>query len=260
MESYRILYLIRITHDYFDGKPCPALQCRLTQQSEKLARRRGLLFRQMAAGEWAIFYNSADAGPNTANDILELDLHIIDTSFALYTDWVDFRPSAAHELMLSAGEEVADAATAIRPSSQKRGIGTGFCIIRLPLTNEVMEAAATGKAMQSVLHFRTLSVQWEYLFFSRKEDPAEGLLLEDMAGLVEFPAFEEVEAYGRTVWRTLSKNTVPMRQAYGSKLRLVQQNGDGRQQKRVLLSRIEPPEVGRFRSEVPGIIRQVCYF
>lgn len=56
MESYRILYRIRIGHDYFDGKPCPALQCRLTPQGEALAHRRGLLFRQTAPGEWTLLF------------------------------------------------------------------------------------------------------------------------------------------------------------------------------------------------------------
>lgn len=51
MESYRILYRIHIEHDYFDGKPCPALQCRLMPQGEVLAHRCGLLFRQTASGE-----------------------------------------------------------------------------------------------------------------------------------------------------------------------------------------------------------------
>lgn len=36
MDSYRTLYRIRVEHDYFDGKPCTALQCRLTPQGEAL--------------------------------------------------------------------------------------------------------------------------------------------------------------------------------------------------------------------------------
>ena len=43
MDNYRIIYRIRVEHDYFDGKPCSALECRLTRQGEALVRRRGLL-------------------------------------------------------------------------------------------------------------------------------------------------------------------------------------------------------------------------
>ena len=46
MESYRILYRLRVQHDYFEGRPCTAIGCRLTPQGIELARQRNLLFRQ----------------------------------------------------------------------------------------------------------------------------------------------------------------------------------------------------------------------
>lgn len=69
MDSYRTLYRIKVEHDYFDGKPCTALQCRLTPQGEALARRRGLLFRQTAENEWTVLFNRE---PDTGLDTLIL--------------------------------------------------------------------------------------------------------------------------------------------------------------------------------------------
>lgn len=130
MDSYRILYRIRVEHDYFDGKPCTTFQCRLTPQGEALARWRGLLFRQTAPGEWAVLFNRE---PDTGLDTLMLALSIADASFPIYTAWDDFRPSANYEL-------------------------------ELPRKKETLEAANAGTPMQTVLHFHAPSVQWEYLF------------------------------------------------------------------------------------------------
>ena len=32
MDSYRIIYRIKVEHEYFDEKSCAALQCRFTPQ------------------------------------------------------------------------------------------------------------------------------------------------------------------------------------------------------------------------------------
>lgn len=262
MESYRTLYRITVAHDYFDGQPCTALQCRLSPQGVELARQRGLLFRQTAANEWAVLYDSNGAGPDTENDVLALEMSLADPTFPLYTAWKDFRPVAAHVLELPQTEESMDAATAIRPAGDgKRKVGIPFCTVLLRLTEQLPEAAKADRPKSVLLRFHAPEVQWEYLFLPRGGGIASPgtPALEDTAGKVEFSAFEECEAYGRTAWRTISKARIPMRTSYGCRLRLVAQTGGG-QQKRVLLSRIPPPEPGRYRSGQAGTIRQVCYF
>lgn len=256
MESYSILYRIRAVHDYFDGKPCPSLQCRLTPQGEALTHRRGLLFRQTAVGEWTLLSDNLPA----EDDVLTLDLFLTDPAFMLYTAWQGFQPSAAYGLELPAAEEETDAATVIRPIDEKRGIGSGFCTVTLRMTKELLEAAKVGKPMQAVLCFRTPSVQWEYLFIPRGETdvPVSRLVLEDAAGKVKFSAFKECETYGQIALRTVSRSRIPMRQSYGCKLRLTAQD-EGRQ-KRILLKQVPPPQPGQFADAGKGILRQVCYY
>lgn len=256
MESYRILYRIQTVHDYFDGKPCTALQCRLTPQGEALARRRGLLFRQTAVGEWTLLFHTAPA----EDDVLTLKLFLADPTFPLYTAWEGFRPSAAYGLELPASTATIEAATAIRPAERKRSIGSGFCTVVLRLTGGMLETAEAGNPGLASLRFHAPSVQWEYLFVPRmaSDMKADRLLLEDTAGTVEFSAFKEQTAYGRKVYRTVSKSHIPMRKAYACRLRLTER-GDGRL-KRVLLSHVAPPLPGRFLNEGAGIIRQVCYY
>lgn len=257
MDSYRILYRIRVEHDYFDGKPCTALQCRLTPQGEALARRRGLLFRQTAPGEWAVLFNKE---PDTDFDILMLALKITDTKFPLYTAWYGFRPFADYELQLPQESKTLEAANAIRKSGRKRAIGFGFCTLYLRMTDEMLQAANAGTPIQTVLHFRAPEVLWEYLFIPRDWEKlsANYILLEEMNGKMEFTTFRECEAYGRKAWRSRSQKNVPMRPSYSYRLRITAQE-EGKP-KRTLLSKLPMPETGTYLDAPKGILRQVCYF
>ncbi len=255
MESYRILYRVKVVHDYFDGKPCTAFHCRLTPQGELLARRRGLLFRQTAADEWALLFHAAPA----ESDVLTMDLFLADPAFSLYTAWEDFRPSATYELVLPASAESIEATGAILPTDRKRRLGAGFCTVALRLSEEMLEQAEAGKPMQSVLHFPAPSVRWEYLFVSLSSSvmKASQLALEDTTGTVAFSDFEAQTAYGREVYLTVSTSLVPMRETYGCRLRLTEREAGKR--KRVLLSHVDFPLPGRFLNAGKGVIRQICY-
>lgn len=254
METYRILYRIKVAHDYFNTGPCGALVCRLTPQGEVLAKRRSLLFRQMAADEWMLLSHVDPA----EDDVLTLDLCMTDAHFPLYTEWNGFHPSTAYTLELSRQEADIEAATTILPSGKKWAIGSGICTISLRLTADMAEAAKEGKPMQATIHFRAPSMQWEYLFIPRSEEPDTALRLEDTTGTVEFSDFKECEIYGRKAQRTVSKSPVPMRQAYGCKLRLVAQ--DKRKPQRTLLPYVPVPELGRFYDAEQGYLRQVYYY
>lgn len=267
MENYRPLYRISVAHDYFDGQPCTAIGCRLSPQGAELARQRRMLFRQTAYGEWTVLYDTASAGPDTASDVLQLELSIAHPAFPLYTEWKDFRPSAAHVLELPREEESIDAASAIRPDEDgKRTPGAPFCTVRLRLTEQLVDAAKADRPLRALLHFRAPSVQWEYLFLPHGEDSAslggDRPALEDAAGKAEFSAMEQCEAYGRTAWRTVSQERIPLRTSYGCRLRLVAYVGGGgsTRQKRILLPRISPPVPGGYESGQAGVIRQVCYY
>lgn len=257
MDSYRTLYRIKVEHDYFDGKPCTALQCRLTPQGEALARRRGLLFRQTAENEWTVLFNRE---PDTGLDTLILALSITDTSFPLYTAWDDFRPSVDYELELPQKTETLEAATAIHASGRKRAIGSGFCTLHLRMTGEMLQAANSDTPMQTVLHFHAPKMRWEYLLISRNSEKlsASKIRLEEVAGKMEFTAFKDCEAYGRTALCSRSKGEIPMRLSYTCRLRITAQE-EGKP-KRVLLPQVPPPGAGTYMDTPKGILRQVCYY
>lgn len=257
MESYRILYRIRIRHDYFNGQPCKSLECRLTDAGEALAFRRGLLFRETAPDEWALLFGQE---PDTENDVLFLNLVNTSSMLPIYTACEGWEPSANYELRLPASGETVEVFKTMRPTGKKRAIGSGFCTLFLRLTDEMLQAAKAGKPMQTVLHFEAAEAQWEFQFFHRENEPLPSgqLVLEDRNGQLKFTAFEEQEIRGRKAWITRSESRIRMSRDYPYTLRLILYN-EGTQ-KRVLLARVAPPEPGQYLDAPKGILRRICIF
>mgnify|MGYP005935962349 CR=1 FL=1 len=259
MESYRKLYSLRVQHDYFEGKPCTAIGCRLTPQGIELARQRNLLFRQTAADEWTVYYDCNGAKFNKDDEILSLELYLADPNFTLYTEWKDFCPSDAYELELPVTETETNAENAILPSDKRRKIGSGFCSVSLHLANAMQPAPDGDKPGQAVLHFRSQKLKWEYIFFQRNGNsiPETGLKLEDANKQIAFTDLKPETAYGRKGMSVTTEEAIPMRATYGSRLRLILQEES--KPKRIVLANIEPPIPGRFVTG-KGLIRQICYY
>ncbi|MEG1543956.1 MAG: hypothetical protein RR382_05455 [Tannerellaceae bacterium] len=262
MESYRPLYRIITEHDYFVGKPCAALECRLSPQGKSLARQRGLLFRQLAANEWEVLFDAASA--DATNDVLELELSVSsDPNFVLYTEWKDFCPTAAYRLQLPLPAEEKDAASAIRLADGKRKIGSSLCTVHLHLTQKLIEAAKAEAPEVCRLHFHTPKRYWEYIFLPRNDDgsvPSGELQLEDTTGQVAFCQFYKTQAYGREAWCVKSTDAIPVRSTYECRLRLVVKGSEEELPKRILLRQVESPILGRFQSSRIDCMQQVCYY
>lgn len=256
--NYRPLYSLRIEHDYFDRGVCRALRCRIAPAEAGLWHRRGLLLRQPCGNEWTVLYDSDGAGVDTASDVLALEMDMTDPAFVLYTQWEGFQPDAAYSLELPSEEETADAANAIRRTASGRGIGSGFCKVRIRLTEKLLQAAREGRAESCTLRFRAPECRWEYLLVPRAGDTvaAERYLLEEADGKLHFPPFEPELIYGRELLRTISEESIPMRERYGYRLRVVAPAGSGGR-KQTILRHLAPPEPGRFLDAARGVLRQV---
>lgn len=257
--DYRPLYSLRVGHDYFNGGICRSLRCRISPAETGLWHRRGLLFRQLGENEWTILYDHGGAGVDTSSDVLALELDLSDPSFVLYTLWDGFDPGAAYGLELPLEEEAADAVQVVRKAAPKRGLGAGFCCVRIRMTDKLVEAAREGRPMTCTLQFHAPACRWEYLLVPRHGEnvPAGKYLMEEAGGKLHFPPFEAARMYGRDVLRTVSEEPVPMRESYGYWLKVVAPAG-GAGRKQTVLRHIDPPEPGRFMDAAPGLLRQVC--
>lgn len=263
MGTYRPLYNIRIEHEYFNGNICRAVQCRLSSAGQMLCRRRSLLFRQTGTNEWTILYDDAGAGVDTLSDVLALELIMTDPDFVLYTRWNGFQPSSAYLLELPSGQETPEATDAIVEQSDKRQIGTGFCTVRLHLTEGMFSAAKAGTPETVRLQFRVPEYRWEYLFVPRSGEhiPPEKLRLEEYSGKLTFGPFNTVTEYDREMLSTISLDKIPLREQYAYRLRLISVAGEGGHRPgQVLLHQVTPPKPGVFLSKDPEFLRQLCYF
>lgn len=262
MESYYPLYRIIVKHEYFEGNPCSFLKCNLSPQGKWLARQRGLLFRQVTANEWVVLYDAEGAGVDAKNDVLELELSITDRKFMLYTDWKGFHPFYLYMLELPLPAEESDVVSAIRPAEGKRKIGSPFCMVRLHLTEKLIQSATAKTPEVCTLQFHAPKLYWEYVFVAHSKyhsGLAGDLLLEDTTGGIAFCPLYKAQAYGREVRRTKSVEAIPLRSAYGCRLRLVVKD-EKSLTKRPLLMQVGPPEPGIFQSEETDCMRKVCYY
>ncbi len=261
MGTYERLYSLRILHDYFDDAVCRAVQCRPTASGTELMRRRGWLFKRTAENEWTVLYDPSGAGPDIGADRLTFELQLTAPDFVLYTHWPAFRPDAAYRLHLPSEGGDLEAAEAIVPSEERRPIGSGFCVATLALTEETIGAARTGTPPCCTLRFHASAYRWEYLFLPESEPALDGetLYLEAVDGKkpYRFTAFEQVRAFDRVAYRTISEEAIPLKERYGFRLRLSSSTGANRP-KRTLLRDVPPPIPGRHRSAGPEFIRQVC--
>lgn len=261
MGAYRRLYYLRIMHDYFNHEVCRAILCRVTASGTELMRRRGMLFKRMADNEWAVLYDTSASEPDTAADVLSLELQLVDRNFVLYTCWQDFSPDAAYLLNLPSGGGELEATEAIARTEERRRIGSGFCSVKLALTEETLVAARFGTPSCCTLRFHAPEYRWEYIFLPEYGFVSDcgALCLETADGKprYRFPAFEKVREFDRDVYRTVSEETIPLKEKYGFRLRLSVSTADNRP-KRTLMRDVPPPIPGRHLSTGPGLVRQVC--
>ncbi len=261
MEAYKRLYNLRILHDYFDDAVCRAVRCRPAASGAELMRRRGWLFKQMTDNEWAVLYDPSGAGPEIGADRLAFELQLAEPDFALCTHWPTFRPDAAYRLHLPSGGGVLEATEVIVPSEERRTIGSGFCDATLALTEETIGAARAGTPPCCTLRFHAPAYRWEYLFLPGSDTALDGetLCLEAVNGKnpYRFSAFEQVLAFDRAAYRTISEEPIPLRKSYGFRLHLSSSTG-ANHPKRTILRDVPPPIPGRHRSAGPGFVRQIC--
>lgn len=258
MSNYRTLYSLTVEHGYFDNGTCRALRCRISPRGADLWRRRGLLFRQSGPNAWTVLYDSDGAGVDTSSDTLLLEMDITDPAFVLYTRWDGFRPTSAYGLELPAVSGTVEAAQSIRETAPKRGIGEGFCTVRIRLTDGLFRAAQDGTPESCTLVFHAPEHRWEYLLETHTDGTygTEDLLIEEYGGKLTFPPPEPVTEYGRRMLRTVSSETVPMHERYAYRLKLTA--GGNTSRRRVLLKSLPLPQAGAYLDAAPGLLRQVC--
>lgn len=260
MDAYKRLYTICIRHDYSGNPAFRAVQCVVSRSGAALFKRRDLLFMQTHANVWEILYNSESGGIDVNSDMLELELVMTDNHFPLYTGWDKFDPNAQYGLDLPDRTEVLEAAQVIEQIAQCRKMNSGFCQIRLLLTEDLFRKAVEGDPAVCTLQFHAPERYWEYVFCLSNNDAriSGEYLIEEQRGQVRFPPCEIRVEYNRPTLYTLSKNSVLVQENYNFKLSLVHKDTDSGR-KRTLLKSLPHPKTDVSLADKPDRIRVVTF-
>lgn len=87
METFKIIFRISLMHDFYKDGKCRAIDVNLTDETRQLFMRRGIHFRPMGTGEWALI--SLNDWSFDTSDELSLVLEVRDPDFFYYTESSD---------------------------------------------------------------------------------------------------------------------------------------------------------------------------
>lgn len=253
MDEYRILYTLNFEHSYISSSICKAIDVQVNQASLLLMKRRGLLFRQTKANEWSLFCKKTDLGKFSESDIILLNLYISDPAFLLYTQWDGFNLTKMYGLALPAKERETNATILIKETGKKQGIGYGFCLAELHLSELV---SSTG---EDILQFKAKAANWEFLFISRSNQlPDEkNLKIKEDTNKLIFGDFDCFDFLGTKALRVKSTAQTPMCECYGYILKLIEEKSGGATI--TILSELPYPMPGVYQSNEMDTLRQICY-
>lgn len=266
MKNYRLLYCLRLEHEYYKDGKCRCIDVRTSPSDTKALRRRGLMLKQTEENEWCILSSNTE-GSYIGSDTFLLDFYLLDSTFAYYTDWTQFVHTDLYELKLPNAK--AEFAAAIEKKTLAPRIGSKFCIATLNLD----EKTFSGSLVTNTFKFFSRKVHWEYVFIPRDRTskcgmPYNGqtLKLKEKEDRISFDQPEMKELFGGIVWIVKSKDLIPIAISYDYELSLYA-NDDC-----TLMDRVPYPVPGLFQREKTEsggdsgaeseqeVIRQICYF
>lgn len=259
MEQFVTLASIQVEHSYYNTPVGKHLKLTPTSETKKLMKRRGIWFMENAEGwSWLV---RKDCPGFEAGDLLELSMQIFDTNFLRVTSFNDYQPQCFYQLVLENKKNI-DAASSLAVTEEKKWMQE-LCRIRLTPTTALLKKTQKDNPMRYTIRFRPLAYQWEYLFVIRDcaAENINNLLLEEIKNKIIFHKAERLahSPFGTHVWRTVS--TVPVsvleRPDYSLLLSTVVQEYPLK--KRTVSKFIDCPQPGKYISDNPAMLRNVCY-
>lgn len=259
MEQFITLASIQVEHTYYTTPINRHIKLSPTPEAEKLMRRRGILYLENDEG-WSWLVRKDCAGFE-ANDVLELSLQTSDANFMRVTKLGDYQPQNFYLLKLETKKSI-DAASSLIMTEEKKWANE-LCRIRLIPTAALLKKAQKDTPMSYTIQFRPLAYRWEYLFVIRNDNAESipNLLLEETKNKILFTKAEWLEhsSFGTNVWRTVSTTPVSVLECPDYSLLLSTVLQEYPLKKRTVSRFIECPQPGKYLSDNPEMLRNVCY-
>lgn len=153
MDTFKIIFRISLMHDFYKDRKCRGIDMNLTDETRQLFNRRGILFRAIGIGEWALI-SVNDPSPDISDE-LSLVLKVRDSDFFYYTE----------------------------SSDVLKNISRGKIVIPF-------QFAGTDNM---VLYFQARKVYWVYKFISRRKNEERKLEIKSTDKNFTFKKVEFIE-------------------------------------------------------------------
>lgn len=271
MSNYRLLYRLRIEHDYFVRALHPIVQLKVVASTADLMKRRGLIFKQTDINEWCVISCNSNAEIDIQPDVFILEMSISDPAFFHYTEWASFDPSSLYYLSLPTIETDVTKAIkkekkrekekeneGIEKNEKKRRINSGFCTIDLHFSKAILE----GDPITNTLMFHSKELYWEYFFIARNEEylNEKEIVLKEAKGEVAFSNFNVTEIYGHKALCFRSESKLKLADIYNLHFSLLELSPNSSNTRKVLIRSVAHPVVGRFIAKRTDTLLNICYF
>lgn len=258
MEEYKVLFRMRIRHEYFEGNESGCLGLRLRTQPVSLLKSRQMIFKQESADGWILLGNVNSGGVDEETDRLFFDFVVNDPGFLYYTHWEGYDAKGCYEMKLPSDSGVVRVAEEARVTEGKEKKAGVLFSGKLALSNRMYE-----EAIEVMLDFNSKEVYWEYILVPRKsEHLALKLRLAEQDGKLLFtvPVKAEADFMDKPVLKCVSQAVIKMKSSYPYQLDLIEIIREDPGIKRKVIKGISHPVPGQFHDLRGNNLRQIVYF
>lgn len=288
MGKYIAITDIRIEHDYYDPPANRSVSLEPTPETQKLMKQRGVMFKRTDDYEWQ--WVMPDDSPGFMDqDVLEASMTVKDPYFLQQIESKGYDLGSLYKFRVENGVVEVNVDYVWKKESDGQRRGNEFCRIvlkpietapeKLRALHMKMEQLETGdvrkeakeqfgaikqeiRQLQEIcrpkftLRLNSPACYWEYLCIFRDEYDKRGkdLSMKCRDNLMSFLPPEKCgkTEFGTNVWKIVSTAPIPLKEHYNYSLQLYIGT-------RVESRFISSPQVGKYRSDSPDTVREICY-
>ena len=288
MSRYIPIAIIRIEHTYYDSFMNRNVILEPTSDTRKLMRQRGVMFVPTGTNEWQ-WAMPDDAPGFMDDDVLEVSMRVKDPYFLQQIESKGYEPGSLYLFSIENGVVEVNADYVWKKETEEQRLKNEFCRMKLEPVKSAPErlqrlhtkmeqlekegdGKETGKRLEAVkqeikelqeiccpkftLRFSSPAYYWEYLCIFKDENDMRGekLSLRTSGDKVAFglPEKYEKKELGTNVWRIVSTERIMLKKQYQVPFLLYIGT-------RVESRFISPPQPGKFLSDSPHTLREICY-
>lgn len=250
MNSFEILFKLMVSHSFYPGGNCPAIQIRPDAATGHVLHKYAYLFIQLATNEWGILGEKENGPPIPMSadlPALRFRLTITDVSFLYYT--APALPTVTSETPVRCDYS--------QTSHSRQEIICDQLIASLGKTADAPILCS--------LAYTAARRYWEYLLIPRTgKIENRSIFLSDTENIFRFGPPAPVEWNGTQIYRIRTEHPVDLHSSYPTTIQLYEKKSFGTQSretvKKLLCKNVSPPSPTQLTDGMKDTIQQILYF